>query len=202
MSSENTLKFPLQTLILFPVTVPGRSSFRYNFAIGVLFLISLLIILPSCVQTTESGGAPPPKSTRIELPSTSPNRVVEGYLEALKKQNYGKAYSYGTIGYAGNLDREGYEINFRGFVEKLQWLLLNYEIIGIKILGNQAYVVVEINTKYKPLNSENFKLKNVRVQYNLGIIDESWLILGDRCILNCEGTHTPEIESVKPVEIN
>lgn len=202
MSSENPLKFPLQALILFAVTVPGRNRCKYNFTLGVLFSISLFLA-PSCVQTTETGGPPPPRSIRIKLPSTSPNRVVEGYLEALKKENFGKAYRFITMGYAGNVDREGFEINMRrGLVEKLEWLLLNYEVIGIKILGDRAYVVAEISTKYKPLNSQSFKLKNVRVQYDLGIIDKSWLILGDKCILNCEEGPNPESESVKPIELN
>lgn len=137
------------------------------------FLLITQIILISCVgsQTT-------PVSKK--LPKTSPIRVVSAYLDALKNNDFKKAYSYITIFYAGNLDVESYELSMkRGFVEKYHWELLEYEIEGVQVFGNQAYVTAVLKVNFKPLNSNEIVNRNLDIQYILSSIDSKWKINAD-----------------------
>lgn len=140
-------------------------------------LISFILIgLFSCVKTSSK----PPFAPK--LPKASPIRAVEGYLDALKRNNFNKAYNYITFMYAGNVDKEGYVLNMKNSLGKINWNLLNYEIQGVRILGLQAFVTAELNVHFKPPDKEESVEKTVDVQYILFSKDNKWKINADDLI--------------------
>lgn len=137
------------------------------------FLLLLQTILISCVSTQTT-------QVKKKLPKTSPVRVVTAYLDALKINDFKKAYTYVTFFYAGNLDEESYELNMkRGFVEKFNWKLLDYEIEGVQVFGDQAYVTAVLKVNFKPLDSTEIINKNLKIQYVLSSVDRKWKINAD-----------------------
>jgi hypothetical protein len=139
--------------------------------------------LSACVSVSTS---PAPTLKHAEKPpTTSPSQVVNDYLNALKKRDFGKTYDFITSGYAANLDRESYEINMKQSLDKYQWTLLGYQVLGVQILGDQAFVLTELEVRFKPANSEKETLKKVRIQYGLNILEKEWKISQSNCILNC-----------------
>jgi hypothetical protein len=145
-----------------------------------LFLLLLFIGASGCTRISDTS------SSQLNIPSTSPAKVVSDYMDALKRQDFSKTYEFITIGYAGNLDRESYKINWeQGFIKKYNWNLLDYQIMGVRIIGNQAYVYTQLTVEYKPLNSEAKVQKNIEIQYVLSDMEKEWKIAGDNCISNC-----------------
>jgi hypothetical protein len=145
-------------------------------------LISFLIFLMafsacSGVSTTSN---PPP------TPKISPSQVVSDYLEALKIRDLGKTYEFISSVYAANLDIESYKTNMKQFLDKFSWNLLNYQILGVQILGDHALVVAELEVQFKPINTEKETQKKTSVQYGLIVVDDKWKISQDNCISNCE----------------
>jgi len=152
------------------------------------FLLIIQIMLISCVRSQ----IPPVTKT---LPKTSPIRVVSAYLDALKNNDFRKAYSYITFFYAGNLDPESYELNMkRGFVEKYHWELLDYEIEGVQVFGDQAYVTAVLKVNFKPLNSSEIVNRNLDIQYILSSIDSKWKINADDLLEKDLTSSHPESE--------
>jgi len=162
------------------------------------------LVFAGCVQTTVSGRPIPAGRKGFTLPSESPNTVVEKFLKSLKAKKFREAYDYISVDYAGNLDKEGYDLNMRkGMVENLKWSLSGYDLMGVRILGNRAYVVSKVDVNYKPIHSQNMVSKQVRIQYELSIIEKRWVIVTDSCIYNCEqdasgGSGNIEL---KPIEL-
>lgn len=186
--------------MLFDVIMCIKSFFARSKSLFALLLV--FSTLQACVQTTLSGD-PVPKKETFTMPSTSSTKVVEAYLKALEKQDFRKAYKYLTIGYASNLDIDGYELNMRkGYVEKLQWSLLKFEILGVRNIGTQSYVVTQMGVKYRPVNSESIKIRNYKAQYTLGVNDKKWVITGDKCIESCEedASSNLKFEKLRPLE--
>jgi len=125
-------------------------------------------------------------SSPLNLPSTSPAKVVDSYLDALKKADFLKTYEFIAVGYAGNLDKESYKLNMeQGLLKKYNWSLLNYQITGVRILGDQAYVYTQLGVEFKPVNSESKVQRNIEVQYVLTDLEKKWKITGDSCLTNC-----------------
>jgi ketosteroid isomerase-like protein len=118
-------------------------------------------------------------------PDTSPSQVVSDYLEALKRRDFGKTYDFISSGYAANLDKQSYELNMRQGLDKYHWTLLDYQVLGVQILGDQAFVLAELEVRFKPDNSERETQKKVRVQYGLTVSEKKWKISQSNCILNC-----------------
>ncbi|MEM4407437.1 MAG: hypothetical protein QXI19_01695 [Candidatus Caldarchaeum sp.] len=145
-------------------------------------------------------GSPVQSRPAFTYPAVSPNRVVEEYLSALKGMDFRRAYKHISLGYAGGVDPEGYEINMKkGLVENLHWSLNSYEVVGVKVLGDQAYVLTDLGVTYKLPDSPQAITKKVRVQYNLSAIDKKWVIVGDSCVEGCEKAPGIEFKEIKPI---
>ena len=146
-----------------------------------LLTLAFILGLSACVGASKS------PSSGLKLPSTSPAKVVGGYLDALGKSDFVKTYDFISPGYAGNLDKESYRINMeQGLVKKYNWSLLDFEIKGVRIVGSQAFVVAELGVQYKPVNAENQVQKKIEIQYVLAALDNKWKITSDSCISNCQ----------------
>lgn len=105
----------------------------------------------------------------------------------MKNQNYGETYNYIDKIYADLNDREGYVLVLKQNLDKnLQWKLLNFEIVGVKILGTQSYVVAEQHVEYKLPGQTKRINKTTQVQYELFAKGNEWKINASRCIINCE----------------
>jgi hypothetical protein len=146
-------------------------------------LLSLVFVLGlyACAGASKS------PSANLKLPSTSPAKVVDGYLDALEKADFVKTYDFISPGYAGNLDKESYQITMeQGLIKKYNWSLLDFEIKGVRIIGSQAFVVAELGVQFKPLNSDNQVQKKIEIQYVLAALDNKWKITSDSCISNCQ----------------
>ena len=148
-------------------------------------LISLLICLlafSACigVSTSSTTSNPPP------TPKIAPSQVVSNFLEALKIRDLGKTYEFVSSGFAVNLDIESYKANMKQSLDKFSWNLLNYQILGVQILGDHALVVAELEVQFKPLNSAKETQKKTNVQYGLIVLDDKWKISQAYCISNCE----------------
>jgi hypothetical protein len=151
------------------------------------------------MQTVVSG-SPVQSRPAFTYPAVSPTKVVEEYLSALKGMDFRKAYKYISLGYAGGVDPEGYEINMKkGLVDNLHWALQSYEVVGVKVLGDQAYVLTNLGVTYKLPDSPQATNKSVKVQYNLSAIDKKWVIVGDSCVEGCEKAPGIEFKEIKPI---
>lgn len=150
----------------------------------IVALLVVLLGLSACVNVSTS---PTPSTVKHseKPPVTSPSQVVSDYLEALKKRDFRKTYDCISSGYAANLDKESYEINIKQNLDKYQWTLLGYQVLGVQILGDQAFVLTELEVRFKPANSEKETQKKVRVQYGLTVSEKKWKISQSNCTLNC-----------------
>ncbi|HSE83228.1 MAG TPA: hypothetical protein VLB01_01610 [Thermodesulfobacteriota bacterium] len=144
---------------------------------GVLSFIFLLV-LAGCAGVSD---VPEPNSVRSR-PGTSPTKVVAGFLDALKKDDFGKAYEFV---YAPFADRDGYILQMKNLVKDHNISFLDYSILGSRILGDTAIVVAELEVELKPRNSDTAIHEKWRNQYDLSIMDGKWRITSDKCILNC-----------------
>ncbi len=168
----------------------------------IIALFTILIGLSACVTVSKSSNSTTVKSPNVKPPDVSPSQVVGNYLEALKKSDFQKAFEFISIGYAGNFDKEGYEINMKhDLVEKHHWTLLNYQVLGAQVFGDQAFVVADLEVKFKPDNSENETQKKISVQYGLAVLEKKWKIASDKCISNCIATEDSAGQGVKPLDL-
>lgn len=168
----------------------------------ILAVVLCSPIITGCVQTTVSG-SPPPKSRTKKFPKTPPNEVVKEFLSALEGYDFKKAYKFISTAYASNLDPDSYALDMKkGLVETLHWSLLKYEVLSVRILGNQAFVIAEMSVKYTLPTDEEPTLKNIRVQYALDKIDSKWIIARDTCILNCESPPGLGMKEVRPLKLS
>jgi len=151
--------------------------------VRIIALLVGLLCLSACVSVSTS----PVSSVKHteKLPDTSPAQVVSDYLEALKNRDFGKTYDFISSGYAANLDRKSYEINIKQDLDKYHWTLLGYQVLGVQILGDQAFVLTELEVRFKPTNLEKETQKKLRVQYGLTALEKKWKISQSNCILNC-----------------
>ena len=148
----------------------------------IIALLVLLIGFSACVTVSTSPNTSSKKPVE-KLPDTSPSQIVSGYLEALKKGDFQKAYDFVSIGYAGNFDKQGYEVSMKqDLIEKRHWSLLNYQVSGAQIFGNEAFVTAELEVKYKLTDSEKEIQKKIRVQYRLNILEKKWKISSDKVL--------------------
>jgi len=148
--------------------------------IFVFFVFLIAFSACSGVSTSSINSNPPP------TPKISPSQVVSDYLEALKIRDLGKTYEFISSVHAANLDIESYKTNMKQFLDKFSWNLLNYQILGVQILGDHALVVAELEVQFKPINTEKETQKKTSVQYGLIVVDDKWKISQDNCISNCE----------------
>ncbi len=150
----------------------------------IIVSLFFLLGLSACVSVS----TPPTPSTGKHYekpPDASPSQVVSDYLDALKKRDFAKTYDCISNVYAANLDKKNYEVNMRQSLDKYHWTLLNYQVLGVQILGDQAFVLTELEVQFRPANSEKETQKNIRVQYGLIISEKKWKISQSNCILNC-----------------
>ncbi len=168
----------------------------------ILSLALLFPLLSGCMQTTVSSSLPPDRRPERKLPRKPPDRVVNDYLSALKNYDFKRAYKELSPAYAGTPYIESYELNMRkGLVDTLDWSLLRFEVMGVRILGDQAFVVAEMGVKYSPPNAPEPKLKNFQVQYLLSNIDKRWVITSAKCISNCEERLGLGMQEMRPLEL-
>jgi len=150
--------------------------------VRIIALLVVLLELSACVNVST---APTPLKHAEKPPATSPAQVVSDYLEALKQGDFGKTYDFISIGYAANLDKQSYELNMKQSLGKYHWTLLGYQVLGVQILGEEAFVLTELEVRFKPANSEEETQRKIRVQYALSVLEKKWKISQSNCILNC-----------------
>jgi len=171
------------------------------------FTILVLVIMPltSCIKTSSI-----PTSKTQPLPSESPVESIKGYLRALEKRNFDKAYKYISLGYANNLDVESYKINMvNSLVKQYDWKLDSFDIKGVSKLGNQTYIIVDLDVNYNSVKTGQRVSKKIGIQYVLIPIEEAWKITSDSCIENCEQLEYETKEDIddifiqkQPLELN
>ncbi|MEE9213652.1 MAG: hypothetical protein V3U54_02505 [Thermodesulfobacteriota bacterium] len=145
-------------------------------------LLVLVILLPtSCIKTSSI-----PTSQSQPLPSESPVDSIRGYLTALKKRDFNKAYKYLSLVYAKNLDVKSYKINMENLVKQYDYKLENFDIKGVSRLGDQAYIAVDLEVNYNSAETGQKVSKKTGIRYILFPIDDFWKITSDSCIENCE----------------
>ncbi len=169
----------------------------------IIAFFTILIGLSACVTVSKSSTSPSVKNPTVKPPEVSPSKVVSDYLEALKKNDFQKAYEFISAGYALNFDKEGYEMNMKhDLIEKHHWTLLSYQVLGAQVFGGQALVVAELEVKFKPDNSENETQKKISVQYSLDVLEKKWKIASSNCISNnCIKTEDFSGQGVKPLDL-
>lgn len=150
----------------------------------IIALLVVLLGLSACVSVSTSP-APSVMKHSEKPPATSPSQVVSDYLEALKEGDFGKTYDFISSGYAANLDKESYELNMKQSLGKYHWALLGYQILGIQMLGDQTFVLTELEMRFQPTNSDKEIQKKIKVQYELAVLENKWKIASDKCIFNC-----------------
>jgi hypothetical protein len=149
---------------------------RNNLIMKWVILFFIFLLGPaSCTGVSEPNSG-------IDRPGTSPTKVVADFLDALKKDDYGKAYEFV---YAPFSDRDGYILQMKNLVKDHNISFLDYSILGSRILGDKAIVVAELEVELKPRNSNTEIHERRRNQYDLSIIEGRWRITSDKCILNC-----------------
>jgi hypothetical protein len=141
----------------------------------LILVLIFLLVFPGCAGVSKS-------SFPKKLPETSPTRVVEGFLEALKKDDFEQAYGFVFTPFS---DREGYILRMKNLVENYRSSIVGYRILATQILGDSAIVVAELQVKLKPMGSNGEIHKTTRNQYDLSVVENKWRITSDKCIFNC-----------------
>lgn len=142
--------------------------------LNILFSIFLLGLSSCAVVSQPDSG--------IDRPATSPTKVVSGFLEALKDNDFGKAYEFVYVPFS---DKDGYILQMKTLVKDHDISILDYRILASRILGDTAIIVAELEVELKPRNSNTEIHEKRRNQYDLSIMEEKWRITSDKCILNC-----------------
>lgn len=156
-------------------------------------LVLVILLLTSCIKTSSI-----PTSNPQPLPSESPVDSIRGYLKALKKGNFDKAYKYISLGYANNLDVESWKITMKNtFVKPYDWKLENFDIKSVNKLGDQTFIVVDVDVNFKSVKTSQKVSKRIGIQYVLLPIEEVWKIISSNCIENCE---QPEDETKEDID--
>lgn len=171
---------------------------KRKYILVVLLLLAFPAILAGCGRkNTEPEIVPEaPTIERKEIKPT-PTEVVKDYLDAIKSENYGKAYKYVSVPYT---DRTGYINQMKNTLSDNNFSLNSYRMLATQIYDRTSTVVVELSTQRKSPTTGGLINMNQRSQYSLGIFDDKWLITSDSCIEGCiEQDQAPVLEIDEPV---
>lgn len=145
-----------------------------------LIPLLFIIVLASCATTNQPGG-----STAAVGEKHSPSNVVINFLDAIRTNDYGSAYKYI---HSPMTDKQGYVSRMKDMVEKSKNRINDIKLIGTRIVGEIAYVVVELELELD-INSTDKNLWYTKNQYELNLIEGKWKIVKDHgCIENCTNT--------------
>jgi len=150
-----------------------------------VFILIVAFSIFSCADKTI-------EDTNPERPTydPSPTVVVERFLNALKDENFKKAYDYA---YAPSTDEAGYIIQMRGIFKDNQVSINSFKILGTQIYEFSSNVAVELNQTLKSPTTGQMITLNQRSRYSLGLFDKKWKVTGGDCYENCL-EEVPEIE--------
>ncbi len=177
---------------------------RYNQKIMInnlrkLSLLTLLLLIPviACGKKSEPEYiADIPEVKRKDIKPT-PTEVVKDYLNAIKRENYDKAYKYVSVPYT---DKAGYINQMKNTLSDNNFSLISYRMLATQIYDRTSTVVVELSTQRKSPTSGSLINLNQTSQYSLGVFEDKWLITSDSCIEGCiEVEQEPVIEIQEPV---
>lgn len=141
-----------------------------------LLLFLLIVFAFSCAPKTVNN------SDRDEKkPEVSATEVVNRFLEAIKSQQYEKAYDYI---YIVSSDREGYASRLRSISDRAG--LNDYRILGTQLFKESAIIVAELEIYNRNPATAETTTRKTRNRYDLNIIEGEWKITKDRCIENCQ----------------
>jgi len=144
-------------------------------------IIPLLIIifLASCAATSGPSGHSPTTG------KNSPSNVVISFLNSIIANDFGPAFKYI---HTPITDKQGYISRMENLVKDSNNRIINYNLLGTRIIGDIAYVVVELELELNTEGSDK-NLLYPKNQYELSLIDGKWKIVKDHgCIENCINT--------------
>ena len=141
-------------------------------------IIPLLIIifLASCAATSVPSGH---SSTTGD--KNSPSNIVIKFVNSIIANDFGSAFKYI---HAPITDKQGYVARMENLVKDSNNRIINYNLLATRIIGDTAYVVVELELELNTGSSEK-SLRFTKNQYVLNLIDSKWKIVSDQCIENC-----------------
>jgi hypothetical protein len=138
-----------------------------------------IILLASCAATSQPGG-----STATTGYKNSPSNVVIKFLDSIKTNDFGSAFKYI---HSPQTDKQGYVSRMKNLVEKSNNRIIDYNLIGTRIIGETSYIIVELELELNTQSSEK-SLRYTKNQYELTLINGKWKIVKDQCIENCTNT--------------
>ena len=112
----------------------------------------------------------------------SPTVVVERFLNALKDENFKKAYEYA---YAPSTVEAGYVIQMRNIFKQNQVSINSFKILGTQIYEFSSTVAVELNQTLKSPQTGQVTNLTQKSKYSLGLFDKKWKVTGGDCYENC-----------------
>jgi len=137
----------------------------------------ILFLVSSCApKSVDSSGKDKPK------PDVSATEVVKRFLNALKSEQYEKAFDYI---YIVSSDREGYASRMRSLSYEHGIKLIDYRILGTQLFKETAIIVAELEVSHKDQQTGEIITKKTRNRYDLAVIEGRWKITKDSCIENC-----------------
>ena len=161
----------------------------------LIFIVPVLIT--GCGNKSETVYSAPPPIERKEL-KPSPSEVVTKFLNALKDENYGKAYKYVKVPYT---DKVGYINKMKNTVADNDVSILSYRLLATQIYDMTATVVVELNTKLKSPKTGSLIEMTQKSQYSLGRFDDKWLVTAGNCIEGCLEREPVVLEKEPVIEV-
>lgn len=141
-------------------------------------IIPLLIIifLASCAATNGPSGHSPTTGDK-----NSPSNIVIKFVNSIIANDFRSAFKYI---HAPITDKQGYVARMENLVKDSNNRIINYNLLATRIIGDTAYVVVELELELNTGSSEK-SLRFTKNQYVLNLIDSKWKIVSDQCIENC-----------------
>lgn len=156
----------------------------------ILSLLILALIIPAYSCGKKDSTPVTPVKKELKQPKGSPTKVVEKFLEALKDQDFDKAFKYLEIPY---IDKEGYVTQMKYTVSDNQVSFLKYQLLGTRIYKVTAVVMAELTVKHKDPKSGMIVERVTTNQYGLGAFNDKWKITSDDCIKNCSDQESGQI---------
>jgi len=152
-----------------------------RFTFYTLLILFIPVLLMGCAKKPETIYSEPPPVDRKDIKPT-PTEVVTEFLNAIKNENYAKAYQYVNVPYT---DRSGYINQMKNMVSDNNLSLVSYRMLATQIYDRTSTVVVELSTKLKSPKTGSLIDLTQKSQYSLGLFEEKWLITADSCIEGC-----------------
>lgn len=155
-----------------------KVSHMINFQSSAILI--LLLMATACAGTSQTGTTSHATGTK-----NTPSYIVTAFLDAFMAGDFGKAYNYI---HSNATDKQGYVSRMENLMENSKNKITNYNLIGTRIIGDIAYVVVELELEISGSGADK-NLRYTKNQYELSNIDGKWKIVKDHgCVENCTGS--------------